>query len=256
MGKYRTPDELVAAISEMQSLKDREVAEARAKVEAYETLLAGAGEPEQEAHQPPPDPPREELSEFVAAAPGDAFTQTLQYAPHLIGDVIDLIGEHHGDAQARRAMLALQNIQLQAMHSQQEQQTQEQAEVWQQEQARVEAAQQYAEARVEAEQAMTQQYGDEYTETRSEVAHMLQQIAADPEMREQYTQRFPTPYAILDHLHNTVWREWQKQAPASEPTPQPSFVELGGASVPDAEPSYQDQKMAAFAKTGLFGSDD
>lgn len=227
---------------DLQAHKDRQLAEMQAKMEAYDKLLGditGADEPDPEPEIRQPS--YEELEAFVQAAPGDAFQQTMINAPHLMNTVIDMIGEIHGPEQRINAANAWVAAQQQMFQHQQQQAQQEQT-----------AQQEAVQAQQQAIQDMAANY-DDWDDLKIEVAQRINQIAADPQERDRMKRLYPTPYALMEATYHKVWRDkLAAQPPTPEPAPQPSFAETGKAKVDEPEPSYQEEKMAAFMKTGLL----
>ena len=132
MGKYQTAEDMENAFREYQSHSDRQLAEERAKREAYEHMLSSEQQMLQnmqaQEQQVPVEVTSEQIDQGIDSAPIDTFHWTVNNRPDLVPQVIAKAAERHGTGMATELQSTWTNIQMQAQQMQMQQQMQQQYE--------------------------------------------------------------------------------------------------------------------------------
>lgn len=236
----------------LQSQKDKEVAEANAKLEAYQELLGSMNDAVGEEDERPEMPSEEEVDAYIQSAPGDAFRYMMHNHPEAMPAVIAKIEEAHGREAGLQAQESWQNAREMAFAQQQAEKERVAAEA-------AEASTKASEATTAATAYMRETYKDDFTSLEGEVVAEVQRVVADEALHAQAKELYgDNATAFLEATFNKVWRQKASASIAErahdEPIPQPSFAETGGAKHEEPEVSYQDQKMDRFKR--LIGDDN
>jgi hypothetical protein len=222
-----------AGLRELQALKDRQIAEIQAKVEAFEAILAGNG-PEPEPA--PVEVTEEQLVNAVEQAPIDTFQWTIQNRPDLVPSVIGLVRDRHGNVTADQMQAAFNNAVMMA----QQQAMMEQFENTLQATLGPQQTQQNF---IQAVDAVAEKYGEDFEDLREDTAEVLSEIG-ELESYDPSTVALAVEYAFLQAYRNRALA-----APEVSPTPSPQeFVERGSPGKASEVPTGDDAVRAEIEK--------
>lgn len=242
---------------DLQSYTDRQIAETQQSVEqqvaeqVQAQLQQMQAQQQQQAQMQPVD--MNVLSEQVKNDPATTFQLAVQQRPDLLPNVIGMIAEHHGMAEAEQARAAVQHMERMQM----EQMYQQQFEALEQQRLAEQAPQ------------MLQQGIDDIVNDISnrpeykEVFNDLEQPAAEMLQAEwrAYTESMGNP-PPPDQWHGLVeksfLRAWQQQTAANatktDAAPPAPHVETGGANTV-AEPSKAEalaDEIVGHYRNGIY----
>ena len=234
-GKYKTPEDMEIGLRELQSHKDREIAQINAKLEAYESLLNSSPEPEPQMIQVS----GEELEAGIDQAPVDTFQWAMQNRPDLIPNVIGLVRDKHGNVPADQMQATYNNAMIMA-----------QQEHFQNQMNQAFAPQQMQQGFSQAIDYVQKKYGEEFDTLRDETVKELSQLGGlesyDPE-----TVALAIEYSFLNAYRNNARQAATNNTAPVVPSPL-EFVEAGapgqGAPKLSKDDAVRSEIEEAFSK--------
>lgn len=239
----KTPaqDDWEKRYKELQGLKDRQLAEMQAKLEALHGVVSGDPYDNGGTYEPT----AEEIDSAVQHAPVDTFSWAVENAPQHVPTIISKLREHHGDEIADRAMAGFQQTQL-------DQRDAVMAEMLRRQQE-PQVAQRSIQAAVDY---VAKQYGDDFDSLKEDVVKHI----ADNGLLKSYEPNHVA--AVLKESYLEKWRERAitKQASNSAPkeVPKENFVENGtpGGNVADEKTEEEliaDSIVDAWKESNYLG---
>jgi hypothetical protein len=228
---------------ELQSHKDRQIAEKEAELEAYRNLISQASQATP-AHSvgvqatpnvgtPAQEPSEDELRAGVKTAPIDTFTWAIENASHLVPGVIALLREEHGHGVADRAMFVYQREELNRLK-----------QSMKAEQAQRDAPNIVRSNMLSAIDHVRQQYPDDFDSYREAISNRLKS--------ENRIQNFYDPQHIANEVQIIYLEEARKAAVTRQQpreVPPQTFTETGrpGGNT-EPEPSQEDLEAEMIVK--------
>lgn len=209
-GKYMTYREVAKGYDNLQSLKDKEIAEVKRAVEEAQQQnqqwnewyqhqqqeQQQYAEQQQQVQQNTPSS-QEELAYNIEVDPMGTFRRAAQYTPELVPSIIAYVRQSKGDHLADSMMLENQQAQNYAIQQQQQQMLEQQQQQMQQP-----ALQQ--DNMTKAIDAVKQHYGEEFTALEEDVSAALGS--------GNYKIDFSNPASIAGAVENAYLRVYREKA--------------------------------------------